>query len=1007
MLQKRLWRKVSFFVSVLCISFFSYALAENLPQDNSFYLDKVKLVSQQIDLLKNRLVQAKNELSDLEHDQNSSLLTRSLDHVNKERLNRAALDVQVANSNLESIQIELSESQQTVYRLEKETQEIENQLNVLKAFRKKIASNSATNIAVLQSDLIYQKNLLTLEKSRADYLKKLEMISESSLQLYQLNYDRMDQLLKSYTMMRLREEQARSEVNFQMRQSYWLGELNRLYAELASVDHAKMIDRVKHEKLEHKIFYANENVNFIYLQMLITRYQDQIQQLKLSVSRGNSISLLNKISDQLQNLSKQVTKVDDLLKTRVDILKKRRVFLIQDQDNYQNDIASLAHLEDQYQSALSQVALLTEAVSKFRSTLDHALQQELSSRQGLPGFSAKAWFDLGEEILLVPSLTFQAFKTLSFDLKEAFALVTPRWWMMLSGLECVWIGLFCIVGIYLRKLVTGMPDHEFGHINLKWLTIRLVRRHLVDIALIGNVYGLFALLGIAKQHYNFLVNLGWVWLTFSVFLKMARLCLMETVQDHAGHDVQLYHRLRWSFVLGGVVTAMTVFIHELPLVYEVKDLFDRLFLSFLLLVSIFLLRSWKVVPNLILAYIDDRRMYLKGVIRLIGLLIPLTLFFNSIIGLLGYVNLVLTISHYECIFLFVLAGYLVLRGLVHDAMCRLSDVFIAHVSNGWLWTEAVLKPLDHVLRLLLFVAAWAVLFLLYGWDPQSPVVERFNSLLHYRLIDILNTTITPISIIEASLMVSFLYWAARWTREFVYRILTNVMDQGVRNSVAILSQYAVIVSGVLLCLKILGIDLHALTFVATGFAFAVGLGLRDLANNFACGFLLLFERPLRVGDTVTLNGYEGDVIHIGGRAVTIRTWDHMEVIVPNSEVFGKSFVNWTAKDNIVRTVIAIKINRHDRPQDVQTIMHQVLSEQKDILREPPPEVFLKELADGLIEFEVRYYINLRKVKSRLGVRSDVLTAIWEAFEVNNIHPPYPHHEIYLKGGVPVEGLLGG
>ena len=171
-----------------------------------------------------------------------------------------------------------------------------------------------------------------------------------------------------------------------------------------------------------------------------------------------------------------------------------------------------------------------------------------------------------------------------------------------------------------------------------------------------------------------------------------------------------------------------------------------------------------------------------------------------------------------------------------------------------------------------------------------------------------------------------------------------------------------------------------------------------MANNFVCGFLLLIERPLRVGDIVSINDFEGEVTHIGGRAVAIRSWDHMEILVPNAEIFSKSFVNWTAKDNIVRSIIDIKISRHDSPHEVQTLIYDVLKNHKDVLQEPAPEVFLKELAEGLSEFEIRYFINLRHVKSRIGLRSELLFFIWEVFEKHGIQPPYPHREIYLKGG---------
>jgi potassium efflux system protein len=358
----------------------------------------------------------------------------------------------------------------------------------------------------------------------------------------------------------------------------------------------------------------------------------------------------------------------------------------------------------------------------------------------------------------------------------------------------------------------------------------------------------------------------------------------------------------------------------------------------------------------------------------------------------------MTVSWYEGIFLVVLIGYLILRGLLSDGMELLSRLMIQYVHNGWLWTEAFLKPIDKILRISLFLFGWAVLFLFYGWDKQSPIVVRLMGLLHYKIVHALNTTITPLNIIELCFMVSIFYWTAKWTREFVYRLLMRrTTDMGIRNSIAILSQYAVVLIGAFICLRVLGIDMSALAFVASMFAFGIGFGLRDLANNFVCGFLILLERPLRVGDIVDINGIEGEVSHIGGRAVTVKTWDHMELVVPNAEIFNKSFTNWTARDNTVRTIVTIKISRYDDPHAVRMIIHQVLAGQKEILMDPIPEVFMKDMSDILMEFELRYFVNIRLVKSRMSVASSVLMTIWDEFAKHGIKPPYPQQEIFIRG----------
>jgi potassium efflux system protein len=420
-----------------------------------------------------------------------------------------------------------------------------------------------------------------------------------------------------------------------------------------------------------------------------------------------------------------------------------------------------------------------------------------------------------------------------------------------------------------------------------------------------------------------------------------------------------------------------------------------------MIVSILLLRSWEVIPNLIVSHMHGSHPYTQKCIRLIGLLVPSLMLCNSVIGVFGYVNLIMTVSWYQGLFMLVLVAYLIIRGLLSDGMEQLSRLMIQYVHNGWLWTEAFLKPLDNIFRITLFFSAWLTLFLLYGWDAQSPVIAMLNSILHYKLISILNTTITPLRILELVVVISIFYWIAKWTREFVYRLLlTRTKDMGIRNTLAILSQYTVVILGLFFCLRVLGINLQALAFVSGLFAFGVGLGLRDLANNFACGFLILLERPLRVGDIVNISGMEGEVTHIGSRAVTVRTWDYTELVVPNAEIFNKSFTNWTARDNIVRTVIHVKISRYDNPHDVKVIIQNVLSQHKDVLNEPTYDVSLKDISDTLMDFEIRYFVNIRNIVSRTSVASKVLMSIWDAFAAHGIKPPYPQQEIVVRRGIP-------
>lgn len=981
------------FLTMPGISFAAHVPIEDVS------IDRIQLVGQQIHLLKNRLEQAKSELSTIK--QNDRELSQfSLDNASKNLLDKASLDITVSQSNLDGITIELSDSEQTASWLEKNIQEIENQLNVLNIFGLKAASSEKNNIKEYHADLNYQKKLLGLEKNRIKYLQELQGIVSETLVFNRDKYQQLNQTLKSRKMLHMKQRQVRDELLFQEQQNRWLAHLNVLYSQLSKIDPSQ--SKESYAATEREIFYTNENANHAYTQSLIARYKDQIQQIKLMILKSNSISLLNEINNQVQALSKQINRLEKSVGSRMLILSKHISYLSKRKDNVpvQTYTQQISALKANYVVSLKSLKGLDHGLSIIRKKLDLALQNELSSRQGFPTFSYKNLMDIGKELLLVPPLTFQIVRNVSNHLLEGVHSAPVLKWCLFVFSELIILTFY----IYIRKTIKRISNRSLewaNEFNTRWLGLQYMRRNFTDLLLLGNLLACLFFFNVPLQNFLLISYLALVWLVIKAIMTVSRISLVETTHDTSGHDTRLYYRLKWIIGIGGIITALTVFMHQLPLIYELKSVFDRLFLLLLMLVSLLLLRSWDVVPNLIVSQMESQHPYLQKSIRLIGFLIPVLLFTNSIIGLIGFVNLVMTVSWYEGIFLIVLIGYLILRGLLSDGMVQLSRLMIQYVNNGWLWTEAFLKPIDRVLRITLFLTAGAVLFLLYGWDKQSPIVERLTRLLNYHLLNVLNTTVTPIMVIELFVVVSVFYWIAKWTREFVYRLLlSRTKDLGIRNSIAILSQYAAAVIGIFIALRVMGIDLRALTFVAGMFGFGIGLGLRDLANNFVSGFLLLFERPLRVGDIININGLEGEVLHIGSRAVTIRTWEHMELLVPNAEFFSKSFTNWTSRDSVVRSIIPIKISRYDNPHEVKVIIQNILAKHDEVLKDPLPDVYLKDMSDTLMEFEIRYYVNIRQIKSRTSVISQLLLNLWDEFTKHGIKPPYPQHQILLKSDLP-------
>ncbi len=965
-------------------------------------VDRLEIATQQLTLLQSRLKQSERELSRLQQaDAEPSM--KSLMQASKNVLDKASLDIVVAKSNFDSINIEFTDAVQSVSWLNKNINEISNQLNVMKIFGSRVAANEAENAKQLRSDLAYQEKLLALETQRVSALKHLQDDAAAILQIKKDQLAKLIAQVKSQRLLRIRQQEVRDELAYQEQQNQWLQRLSVLYGHLGKLN--PVSDKIQYERMEDQIFAANEQANYAYTESLMARYRDQIRQLLVVSLKNSSISQLDELSDQISQLKKQMDKLKDVMSVRSNALQDRLNLLKQKNsaNGYVDQTQSeLQTLMTNYAQSAASLKLLSDKRDEFNGMLIRATQVELSARQRLPSFDMKSFISIGKEILLVPALGFQVIKNLTSVLYENVCSAGIGAWALFATLQFLLLTVYALSNRLMQHLLR-MPSSWREKINSKWLSLKWLEHHLIDLYLTTCAFATMFIFNVPLSNYISFVYLAGMWFIFKSMIVIARIALVETMNHTSDKDVRLYKRLKWTFGIGGIVTAAVVFIYQLPMIYELKSLSDHLFLLFMMMLSLVLLRYWDVVPNLILSHMENRHPYLQKSIRILGVLVPLLLFSNSAIGLLGYVNLIMSVSWYEGILLMVLIGYLVLRGLLSDSVEQFSRIVIQHSSNGWLLTEAFLKPLDRILRIILLTAASATLFLLYGWNAQSPIVERLNAILHYPLGVVYNAPITPIRVVGFIAVVSTFYWTAKWTREFVYRLLSNrTSDMGIRNSVAVFSQYAVIVLGIIISLQVLGIDSRALAAVTAAFAFGVGFGLRDLANNFFCGFLILLERPVRVGDIVSINLIEGEVTNIGSRAVTITTWDHTAYVVPNTEVYNKSFINLTARDNVVRSIVRININRTDNPHHVQHLIYEEISKNKNILSDPIPEVFLKEMNETVMMMELRYYVNIRQIRSRTMVISNLLIAIWEMFERNGIKPPYPQQEIFLRNESLVE-----
>lgn len=220
------------------------------------------------------------------------------------------------------------------------------------------------------------------------------------------------------------------------------------------------------------------------------------------------------------------------------------------------------------------------------------------------------------------------------------------------------------------------------------------------------------------------------------------------------------------------------------------------------------------------------------------------------------------------------------------------------------------------------------------------------------------------------------------------------IDVGVQNSLKTLIGYVGLVIAFTVGVGVLGFDLSNLAIIAGALSVGIGFGLQSIVNNFVSGLILLFERPIKVGDWIVTQSGEGTVKRISVRSTEIETFDRSSVIVPNSELISSAVTNWTHKDKMGRVIIPIGVSYDSDPDQVIALLKEVAKDHPSILNYPAPFIYFGAFADSSLNFELRGFI--RDVSTGLGVRSELRIAIYKKFKEAGIEIPFPQRDITIK-----------
>jgi len=250
------------------------------------------------------------------------------------------------------------------------------------------------------------------------------------------------------------------------------------------------------------------------------------------------------------------------------------------------------------------------------------------------------------------------------------------------------------------------------------------------------------------------------------------------------------------------------------------------------------------------------------------------------------------------------------------------------------------------------------------------------------------------------LMTLLVFLSGKLKTIFVKQILSKYSDDiGVSQSIGTIIQYFFIIMGAFVVIQSSGINLGSLNVLAGALGVGIGFGLQNIANNFISGLIILFERPIKVGDRIEVGNVTGDVVKISSRASTVSTNDNISIIIPNSELINKQVINWSHNDRRIRYHVPVGVSYKEDPEFIRRVILEVADENKDVLKRPAPDVLFIGYGDSSINFDLLVWTS-SYIDKPIILRSQLYYEIFKKFKEHKIEIPFPQRDLHLKSGWP-------
>jgi small-conductance mechanosensitive channel len=317
-------------------------------------------------------------------------------------------------------------------------------------------------------------------------------------------------------------------------------------------------------------------------------------------------------------------------------------------------------------------------------------------------------------------------------------------------------------------------------------------------------------------------------------------------------------------------------------------------------------------------------------------------------------------------------------------------------ENG---SKITARPIKWLLIRLGWVA-WlgaVIIFFFLAWGAKQTVLTGFIQILS-RPIQVGSIRFSLVGFVYAFLILLLTRTLARvWRHILERRILVDSgLEAGVQQSVTSITVYLLWALGILIALTALGFSTTSLTVALGALGVGLGFGLQNIFNNFVSGLILLFERPVQVGDTIDVNGTWGTIAKINVRSTVVQTYDNASLIIPNADMISNQVTNWSFKDLRLRRWITVGVAYGSDTELVRKTLLEIAHAQPKALKRPRPDVLFRDFGDSALIFSLRVWTT---VDDFIGMETDIRLEIDRLFRERGIEIAFPQRDIHVRSVV--------